>query len=168
MANDALILETALGCLEQEFPPGPTWPPSLADAVNARLRAQGVSVAPEHLVHLLEPDPRVLVEYRDGGAVPWLRLRSSITAEDARARLVEILIEAQSFDELAESVALEYGADPHRIYGYALRFITEGKPNGLDDGLVETFGRALSRFSENHRAVELAGILHAHVDRRRR
>lgn len=163
MSDDALILETALTSLEQEFPPGPTWPPSLAERVNARLRERDLSVEPDELVELLAPDPRVLVEYRDGGAVPWVRLRRSVTEEDARARLVEILIEAATLDELMERVAAEYGANPHASYGYALRFVTEGKANGLDEGLIPTFERALGRFADNPRAVELAGILRAHA-----
>ena len=166
MANE-LLVETAVRCLEREFPPGSTSPAALADRVNAELRGRGLSVDPDRLVELMTPDPRVLVEYRDGDSTPWLRLRSSVTNEDARARLVEILVEARSFDELGESITGEFAAKSHPLFREALRVLAEGKSNGLDDPLKETFARALSRFPDSPRAVELAGILRAHADGRR-
>jgi hypothetical protein len=165
--TDELLIETAIRCLDREFPPGPTAPSSLTDRVNAELHARDVSVEPERLVELLTADPRVLVEYRDGDDTPWLRLRSSVTDEDARARLVEILVEARTFDELAESITGEFAARSHPLFGDALRVLAEGKPNGLDDPLKETFAQALSRFGDSPRALELAGILRAHADGRR-
>lgn len=157
--TDALLVETAVSCLVREFPPGPTSPAELADRVNADLRERAASVEPERLVQLLESDPRVLIEYRDGDATPWLRLRSSVTDEDARARLVEILIEARSFDELAENITGESAAKSHPLFRDALRFLAEGKPNGLEEPLQETFAQALSRFADDPRAAELAGLL---------
>lgn len=164
---DDLIVNTAIACLTRELPPGPTWSPTLANQVNADLLERGVSVSAERLVELLAREPRVLVEYRDGDATPWVRLRSAVTDEDTRARLVEILIEARSFDELAESITGEYAANPRPVYGYALRFLAEGKPNGLEEPLQETFAHALARFDDTPRALELAGVLRAHLDARR-
>jgi hypothetical protein len=90
-----------------------------------------------------------------------------ISDEDARARLVEILLEAGSYDELAEQITAEYAAKTHPLFGYALRFIAEGKPNGLDDPLKETFAHVLGRFDDHPRAVELAAILLAAAEARR-
>jgi hypothetical protein len=164
---DELLIETAIRCLQREFPPGPTAPASLADRVNAELRARGGSVDADRLVEALAADPRVLVEYRDGDATPWLRLRSSVTDEDARARLVEILLESPTFDELGESITGEFAAKSHPLFREALRVLAEGKPNALDDPLKETFAEALARFTNTPRAVELAAMLRAHADGRR-
>ncbi|HSU39730.1 MAG TPA: hypothetical protein VLJ38_09180 [Polyangiaceae bacterium] len=165
---DALIVETAIGCLEREFPPGLTSLVALDDRVNAELRARDTSVAPERLVELLAADPRVLVEYRDGDATPWVRLRSAVTDDDARARLVEILLEARTFDEIWGRITAESAAESHPLFRDALRLLAEGKPNSLDDPLKESFAQALTRFPDNPRAVELAGILHAHAEDLRR
>jgi hypothetical protein len=159
----SLLVDTAVACLEREFPPGPTAPSALADRVNAELREREVSVDADELVRLLQADRRVLVEYRDGDATPWLRLRSAVTEEDARARLVEILVEARSYDELSESITGEFAAKSHPLFGAALRLLAEGKPNGLDDPLQATFAQALERFTDNPRAIELAGLLAAHA-----
>lgn len=91
-----------------------------------------------------------------------------VSDEDARARLVEILIEARTFDELAERITREFAAKTHALFGYALRFLAEGKPNGLDDPLKETFAQELARFGDHQRALELAAILRASADARRK
>lgn len=165
---DELIVETAIGCLEREFPAGLTSLVALDDRVNAELRVRDTSVGPERLVELLAADPRVLVEYRDGDATPWVRLRSAVTDEDARARLIEILLEARTFDEVWGRITAESAAESHPLFRDALRFLAEGKPNSLDDALKESFAQALTRFADTPRAVELAGILRAHAEDLRR
>ncbi len=167
MADDQIV-ETAIACLEREFPPGLTSFTALDDRVNAELRARGISVGPERLVELMADDPRVLVEYRDGDARPWVRLRSAVTDEDARARLVELLLEARTFDDLWASVTAESAVPSHPLFRDALRFLAEGKPNSLDDPLKESFAQALDRFADNPRALELAGILRARAEDLRR
>jgi hypothetical protein len=166
--TDELIADTAISCLEREFPPGLTSVAALDDRVNAELGGRGLSVSRARLVELLADDPRVLVEYRDGDATPWVRLQSAVTEEDARARLVEILLEAGTFDEVWGRITAESAAESHPLFRDALRFLAEGKPNSLDDPLKETFAQALSRFADNPRAVELAGILRAHAANLRR
>ncbi|HTQ07176.1 MAG TPA: hypothetical protein VMI54_25140 [Polyangiaceae bacterium] len=146
--SDELIIERAVSCLEREFPPGLTEPAAVADRVNQELRTRGVSVAPERLVELLAADPRVLVEYRDDDGAPWLRLRSAVSEEDARARLVEILIEARTFDELVEKIAGESAAHSHPLFKDALRFLAEGKDGALEESLRVVFSQTLSRLKE--------------------
>ncbi len=157
----ALIVETAVRCLELEFPPGLTSPVELAEQVNGQLRDQGVSVDPDRLVDLLESDERVLVEYRDGSTAPWIRLRASVTDDDARARLIELLIEGKTLDEIAEGITGEAAAKSHPLFSDALRFLAEGTPNALDESLREVFARELRRFPDDPRAVELVGVLQA-------
>jgi hypothetical protein len=165
---DELIVETAIRCLEREFPPGLTSLTALDDRVNAELRAHGTSVRPERLVELLACDPRVLVEYRDADPTPWVRLRSAVSDEDARARLVEILLEAETFDEIWGRITAESAGESHPLFRDALRFLAEGKPNAFDDPLKESFAQALGRFADDPRALELAGILRAHAEDLRR
>src|SRR3954462_2113774 len=113
---DELIVETAIRCLEREFPPGLTSLTALDDRVNAELRARGTSVRPERLAELLARDPRVLVEYRDADPTPWARLRSAVSDEDARARLVEILLEAETFDEIWGRITAESAGESHPLF----------------------------------------------------
>ena len=163
---DSLIADTAVRCLERQLPPGPTALTALSDLVNAELLEQAVTVAPEQLRELMAADPRVLVDDREGAA--WIRLMSSVDDEDARARLVEILVEARTFDELSARITAEFAAKSHPLFGYALRLLAEGKAGGLDDPLMETFAQALARFAAAPRAIELAAILRAHASAARR
>jgi hypothetical protein len=164
--QDRSIAEVAVRCLARQFPPGPTSLTALVDSVNAELLEHALRVTAPEMLELMATDPRVLVEDRDGA--PWVRLMSSVDDEEARARLVEILLEAATFDELSERVTAEFSAKSSPLFGYALRLLAEGKPNGLDDPLMETFARALERFTDAPRAAELAAILRAHASALRR
>jgi hypothetical protein len=84
-----------------------------------------------------------------------------LTDAEGRARLMKVLDDARTFDELGASITAEYAAKTHELFARALRFLADGDPSCLDAALKERFAQVLSRFVESRRALELAGILEA-------
>lgn len=82
-----------------------------------------------------------------------------VTDNEARARLLRILDDAHTFEELDEGITAEHRARTHALFGTVLRFIAEGDASDLDAVLQERLAQVLSRFVESTRALELAGIL---------
>lgn len=83
------------------------------------------------------------------------------TDDETRRRLLELLDDARTFDELERSFRGRIGTDPSPLLEGALRFVEAGDPSGLDAELEERFAQVLSRFVESRRALELAGKLEA-------
>lgn len=83
------------------------------------------------------------------------------TDDETRRRLLELLDDARTFDELERSLRGRIGTDPSPLLEGALRFLEAGDPSGLDPELEERFAQVLSRFVESRRALELAGKLEA-------
>lgn len=83
-----------------------------------------------------------------------------LTDVEARSRLMRILDDAVSFEQLGAGITAEHAAkESHAVFGAALRFIAERDPTGLDAELQERFAQALSRMVESREALALAGVL---------
>jgi hypothetical protein len=86
--------------------------------------------------------------------------RAPLSDDDARRRLLGILDDSKTFEELTSAITAACGAkDTHRDFGHALRFIEERDPSGLDAVLQERFAQVLSRMVESKEALALAGML---------
>jgi hypothetical protein len=85
------------------------------------------------------------------------------TEDETRRRLLELLDDAHSFDELRRSFQAQISLVAPRpaLLEGALRFAEEGDASGLDAEFQERFAQVLSRFVESKRALELAGKLEA-------
>lgn len=84
-----------------------------------------------------------------------------LTDDDARARLLKILDDARTFDELHGALVAARRADSHGLFDSALRFVASDDAAGLDWPVRERFAQVLSRFVESTRALHLAGVLEA-------
>ena len=84
-----------------------------------------------------------------------------LTDREARDRLLKILDDARTFEELGDGITAESGAKAHPLFGCALRFLAEEDPSQLDVDLQERFAQVLSRMVESKRALHLAGVLEA-------
>jgi len=83
-----------------------------------------------------------------------------LTDAEARTRLLGILDDAKTFEDLGDGITAAYDAtNTHALFTAALRFIAERDPSGLDGELQERFAQALSRMVESREALELAGVL---------
>jgi hypothetical protein len=79
--------------------------------------------------------------------------------DDARARLLKIIDDAKTFDELDERIQDEYATKSGVVFGAAVRFLAESDPSGLDASVQERFAQALSRMVDSEEALRLAAIL---------
>jgi len=79
--------------------------------------------------------------------------------DDARARLLKIIDDAKSFEELDERVQDEYATKSGAVLGAAVRFLAESDPSGLDTVVQERFAQALSRMVDSEEALRLAAVL---------
>ena len=84
-----------------------------------------------------------------------------LTDDEARARLLKILDDARTFDDLHAALLATGGAETHVLFGCALRFVANDDPAGLEWAVRERFAQVLSRFVESRRALHLAGLLEA-------
>jgi hypothetical protein len=82
-----------------------------------------------------------------------------VSDAEARARLLKILDDARTFEELSRAVAHEHAAKTHAVFECAARFLAERDPAGLDSALQERFAQVLSRMVESKEALSLAGVL---------
>jgi hypothetical protein len=83
-----------------------------------------------------------------------------LTDQEARARLLKILDDAKTFEDLGKGITAEYAEkESHPVFGCALRFLAEADPTKLDAGLQERLAQVLSRFVESKEALHLAGVL---------
>lgn len=85
------------------------------------------------------------------------------TDDETRRRVLELLDDAHTFDELRRSFEAQISLVAVRpaLLDGALRFLEDGDATGLDAELQERFAQVLSRFVESRRALELAGKLEA-------
>ena len=79
--------------------------------------------------------------------------------DDARARLLKIIDDAKTFDELDERIQDEYATKSDAVFGAAVRFLAENDPSGLDAAVQERFAQALSRMVDSEEALRLAAVL---------
>lgn len=84
-----------------------------------------------------------------------------LSDDDARQLLLKILDDARTFDELHAALVAAAGSEPHPVFGFALRFVTDDNPTGLEWAVRERLAQVLSRFVESRRALHLAGVLEA-------
>ena len=84
-----------------------------------------------------------------------------LTDAEARQRLLKILDDARTFDELHAAVVAAAASDPNDLFGRALHFVTADDATGLAWAVRERFAQVLSRFVESRRALHLAGVLEA-------
>jgi hypothetical protein len=88
-----------------------------------------------------------------------------LTDDEARARLLRILDDAKTFEELEAGITDGQGAKASAIFDRALKFIADGDAGGLDGELRERFAQVLSRFVESRKALHLAGVLENEIGR---
>ncbi len=82
------------------------------------------------------------------------------TDAEARERLLRILDDAKTFEDVAGGITAEHGAPgSHALFGFAERFITEQDPSKLDSGVQERFAQVLSRMVDSKEALHLAAVL---------
>ena len=87
--------------------------------------------------------------------------RGVLSEAEARARLLKIIDDAKSFEQLAEHVRAEHEAKSGAAFGAAVRFLAESDPSGLEFSVQERFAQALSRMVESEEALRLAAVLEA-------
>ena len=84
-----------------------------------------------------------------------------LNEDEARRRLLQILDDAKTFEELDGAVLVEYAAKTGAVFGSVVKFFAESDPKGLDGPLQERFAQVLSRFVESREALHLAAVLEA-------
>jgi hypothetical protein len=78
---------------------------------------------------------------------------------DARNRLLKIIDDAKTFEELDERIQDEYATKSDAVFGAAVRFLAESDPSELDDAVQERLAQALSRMVDSEEALRLAAVL---------
>lgn len=84
-----------------------------------------------------------------------------LSDDEARQLLLKMLDDARSFDALHAALVAAAASEHHRLFGFAVRFVTDDDPAGLEWSVRERFAQVLSRFVESRRALHLAGVLEA-------